>query len=114
MTMTIEQLKIAIFEAENYTDVDGFVSNLLLSPAFLSPADDRAEPDLSQSADLRKVWMGVKAPFRDFLAAFDMTQTKLSREFSIPLRTIQDWAGERRHCPIYVRKLMAAFLIIES
>ena len=112
MTTTIEQLRIAISEAANYTDVDGFVSDLLLSSAFLSPVDDHAEPDLSQSADLRKVWIGVNAPFKDFLAAFDMTQTQLSRSFGIPLRTVQEWAGERRHCPIYVRKLMAALLIL--
>lgn len=114
MTMTIEQLRIAISEAANYTDVDGFVSDLLLSSAFLSPLDDRAEPDLSQSAGLRKVWIGVNAPFRDFLAAFDITQTHLSRSFGIPLRTIQEWAGERRHCPIYVREMMATLLILDN
>lgn len=111
MTMTIEQLRIAISEAANYTDVDGFVSDLLL----LSPADDRAEPDLrSQSADLRKVWMGVNAPFRYFLAEFGIRQIQLSQMFDIPLRTIQDWAGERRHCPIYVRKMMATLLILDN
>lgn len=114
MTMTIEQLRIAISEAANYTDVDCFVSDLLLSSAFVSPACDCAEPDLSQSAELRKVWMGVNTPFRDFLAAFGITQTQLSRRFGIPIRTIQDWAGERRHCPIYVRKLMATLLILDN
>lgn len=114
MTMTIDQLRIAISEAANYTDVYIFVSCLLLSSAFLSPVDDRSEPDLSQSANLRKVWMAVNAPFRDFLAAFGVKQTKLSHRFGIPIRTIQDWAGERRSCPIYVRKMMATLLILDN
>jgi len=114
MTMTIEQLRIAISEAANYTDVDCFVDALLRSPAFAPPGYDYAELDPSQSADLRKVWVGVNAPFGDFIAEFSTTQTQLARQFGIPLRTIQEWAGELRHCPIYVRKMMATLLILDN
>lgn len=69
---------------------------------------------MSQSADLRKVWMAVNAPFRDFLAVFGVKQIQLSQRFGIPIRTIQGWSGERRSCPIYVREMMATLLILDN
>ena len=46
-------------------------------------------------------------PFRDLLAALGLSQTECSRRFGIPLRTVQGWANETRHCPPYIRLMMA-------
>ena len=36
-----------------------------------------------------------------------LTQTGLSRRYGIPLRTVQDWAGERRTPPHWLRLMLA-------
>lgn len=37
---------------------------------------------------------------------YGISQTELSRRFSIPLRTVQDWYAERRTPPAYVVNMM--------
>ena len=109
--MTTEQRCLAASEAANYSDPDAFVSDMILSSAFLPPEDEAAEPDLSQIPGLRLIWGAVHAPFREFLATLDMTQSECSRRFGIPLKTVQNWASSsptaRRECPVYVRLMMA-------
>jgi hypothetical protein len=100
--MTHDQITGAVRIAPQYDSPDAFCSSML--PLM----------DATQANDLRKIWIAVAAPFRDFLAKFGLTQAELSRKFSIPLRTIQDWAGERRSCPIYLRKMMATLLILDN
>lgn len=105
--MTPTQLTIAAQEAPHYSNPDAFVSDLLLSSAFLPPEDDTAEPDTAIAPQLRAIWMAVNASFSDFLAALGLTQTKLSRSYSIPLRTVQHWAAGDRECPVYVKLMLA-------
>ena len=61
-----------------------------------------------------QITSAVAAPFRDFLEEFGLTQTKLSRKFGIPLRTVQNWALGARKCPSYVRLMMAKLLILDN
>lgn len=105
--MTNTQLTLAITEAPNYTDPDAFVSDMLLSAAFVDPEDIEAQPDLAQVDDLRRIWTVVAAPFRDFLALLGVGQTALSRQHHIPLRTVQNWASGTSECPTYTRIMMA-------
>ena len=107
--MTTAQRLFAVQEAANYSDPDAFVSDLLLSAAFLPPEED-AEPDLSEADPLRMIWTAVCAPFRSFLEALGITQSQCSRRFSIPLRTVQGWALGERSCPVYVRLMMAEII----
>ena len=104
--MTTNQFALACSEAPNYSDPDAYVSDLLLSAAFL-PEDEQAEPDLSMADALRRIWIAAAAPFRDFLAALGRGQSELSRLYLIPLRTVQNWSGAERDCPIYTRILIA-------
>jgi len=46
-------------------------------------------------------------PFRDLLSAMGLNQANCARRFNIPLRTVQNWAGELRQAPPYVRLMMA-------
>ena len=105
--MNDTQLTLAINEAPNYTDPDAFVSDILLSAAFIEPGDDDAQPDLSQIDDLRTVWTVVAAPFRDYLALLGMGQSELSRTHHVPLRTVQNWAIGATSCPTYARIMLA-------
>ena len=105
--MTTTQLNLAVTEAPNYSDPGAFVSDMLLSSAFLPPEDDTAEIDTALAPQLRAVWAAVNAPFSDFLSALGLTQTELSRRYSIPLRTVQHWAAGDRECPVYVRLMLA-------
>lgn len=108
--MTHTQRSIAVQEAPNYSDPDAFVSDLLLSAAFLPPEDETAQPDMSLAPELRAIWVSTAAPFADFLSALGMRQTDFARRFYIPLRTVQGWKLGERECPAYVR-LMTAELI---
>lgn len=105
--MTDTQLALAITEAPNYTDPDAFISDILLSAAFLPPEDAAAQPDLAQVDDLHRVWTVVAAPFRDFLALTGYAQKQLSRRFHIPFSTVNGWARNERHCPTYIRLMIA-------
>ena len=43
---------------------------------------------------------------KELRLATDMNQTSFARYFEIPVRTVQDWEGERRTPPEYLVKLM--------
>ena len=105
--MTDTQITHAFSEAPNYTDPDAFVSDLLLSAAFLPPDDPEAQPDLTQTAPLRRIWQAANLPFRALLSELGLTQTGLSKRYGIPLRTVQGWAGETRTPPLWLRLMLA-------
>lgn len=107
--MTDTQLSAAVREAPHYSDPDAFLSDMLLSAAFLPPEDEDAQPNMSIAPELRAIWTAAAAPFADFLSALGLRQTDFSRRFFVPLRTVQSWKLGERECPIYVR-LMAAEL----
>ena len=105
--MTEFQITHAFSEAPNYSDPDAFVSDLLLSAAFIDPNDPEAQPDLSQTDPLRRIWQAATLPIRDLLPAMGLTQTALSKRYGIPLRTVQGWAGETRTPPLWLRLILA-------
>ena len=47
---------------------------------------------------------------RELIAEAGLNQSKFSRRFRIPLRTVQDWCGGRREMPEYL-KFMAAEIL---
>ena len=47
---------------------------------------------------------------QELIRAAGLNQTTFSRRFGIPLRTVQEWCGGRRHMPEYL-KYMAAELL---
>jgi hypothetical protein len=105
--MTDAQITHAFSEAPNYPDPDAFVSDLLLSAVFLPPDDPAGQPDLTLAEPLRRIWQAACLPVKPLLAELGLTQTGLSRRYGIPLRTVQDWAGERRTPPLWLRLILA-------
>lgn len=53
------------------------------------------------------IWGVANKPFQELLDDLGLNQSKCSRQFGIPLRTVQDWAGGRREPPQYIRLMMA-------
>lgn len=105
--MTDPQITHAFSEAPAYTDPDAFISDLLLSAAFLPPDDPEAAPDLTQADALRRIWQAANLPFKALLPLLGLTQTGLSRRYGIPLRTVQNWAGGHRTPPLWLRLMLA-------
>lgn len=104
--MTHTQITLAAQEAPHYSDQDAFISDMLLSSAFLPPEDETAAPDMSLAPALCTIWTAVNGTFAELLAALGLTQTKCSRRFRIPLRTVQGWKLGERECPLYIRLMM--------
>ena len=50
--------------------------------------------------------VGKMTDFKILLNKYKKTQTELSKEFSIPLRTVQNWCEGKRNCPSYVMSLI--------
>lgn len=47
---------------------------------------------------------------KDICIKYNLKQTELADRFGIPLRTVQDWHGERRTPPEYVVRMMVEIL----
>lgn len=109
--MTSKQITLAAQEAPNYSDPDAFVSDMLLSAAFLPPEDETAEPDMSLAPALRTIWTAVNGRFAELLTALGLAQTECSRRFRVPLRTVQGWKLGERECPLYIRLMMVELCI---
>ena len=47
---------------------------------------------------------------KEICEKYQLSQTALAKRFGIPLRTVQDWYGERRTPPEYVVRMMVELL----
>lgn len=47
---------------------------------------------------------------KDICAKYGITQTFIAKRFGIPLRTVQDWHGERRTPPEYVVRMIVEII----
>ena len=47
---------------------------------------------------------------KELCERYSISQTALAKRFDIPLRTVQDWYGERRTPPAYVISMMIELL----
>lgn len=103
--MTEKQIYWLYGEAANYNDPDAFASDAALS--LLDSDDPGQEVDMALFGQLQALWGVANDPFRALLEHMGLNQTQCSTRFCIPLRTVQDWAGERRTPPPYVRLMMA-------
>lgn len=92
-------------EAANYSDPDAFSSDAALS--IPGPEEPGWEADTALFEQLRVLWHIANDPFKALLERMGMNQSQCSRRFCIPLRTVQNWAGEARSAPPYVRLMMA-------
>lgn len=103
--MTDEQIYRLSAKAANCSDPDSFASGAALS--LLDQDEPGQEVDLALAGQLYTLWEVYHLPFQDLLDRMGLNQSQCSRRFCISLRTVQDWAGNRRNPPPYVRQMMA-------
>lgn len=81
-----------------------FVNNITLSV----PDDTSDCVDLDAEKDrLSSIWDLAHLSMRELVSRTSLSQTTFAKQAGIPLRTVQDWCGEKRACPAYVRFLLA-------
>ena len=56
---------------------------------------------------LANIWELAHLSMRGLVARTGLSQTAFAKQAGVPLRTVQDWCGEKRACPTYVRLLLA-------
>lgn len=83
---------------------DAFLSCITLSV----PDDASGCIDLDAEKErLSRIWKLAHLSMREMVACTGLSQTAFAKQVGIPLRTVQDWCGEKRACPTYVRFLLA-------
>lgn len=83
-----------------------FLNNVTLS------AEDGADGCIDMDAEktrLSHIWELAHLSMRELVACTGLSQTAFAKQAGIPLRTVQDWCGEKRACPAYVRFLLAMY-----
>lgn len=81
-----------------------FLNNVTLS------AEDGADGCIDMDAEkarLSRIWELAHLSMRELVTRTGLSQTAFAKGAGIPLRTVQDWCGEKRACPAYVRFLLA-------
>ena len=81
-----------------------FLNNVTLS----IPDDAAGCVDLDAEKErLSSIWELAHLSMRELVASTGLSQTAFAKQAGIPRRTVQDWCGEKRACPAYVRFLLA-------
>lgn len=93
-------------EAVSASNLDAFVAEWATSSVFDADSDG-AEPDYNAVvSQLTEIYAAVHRPVKEIAHQSGMTYAKLAERFCIPLRTVENWGGEKRECPIYTRLMM--------
>lgn len=61
----------------------------------------------AEKARLSTIWDIAHLSMRELVARTGLSQTAFAKQAGVPRRTVQDWCGEKRTCPTYVRFLLA-------
>lgn len=82
---------------------------VFLNSVTLSVPDDASGCiDLDAEKErLSRIWELAHLSMREMVARTGLSQTAFAKQVGVPLRTVQDWCGEKRACPTYVRFLLA-------
>lgn len=86
------------------TSLAAFLNNVTLS--IPDDADGCVDLD-AEKARLSAIWDVAHLSMRELVDRTGLSQTAFAKQAGIPLRTVQDWCGEKRSCPAYVRFLLA-------
>lgn len=93
-----------IMAADPATTCEAFLNNVTLSV----PDDSSGCIDLdAEKARLSRIWELAHMSMKELVSITGLSQTAFAKGAGIPLRTVQDWCGEKRACPAYVRFLLA-------
>lgn len=73
------------------------------------PDDANGCVDLdAEKRRLAQIWDVAHMTMKEIVDASGLSQTAFAKQAGVPRRTVQDWCGEKRACPAYVR-----FLLVE-
>lgn len=61
----------------------------------------------AEKARLSRIWELAHLSMKGLISLTGLSQSAFARGAGMPIRTVQDWCGERRTCPVYVRFLLA-------
>lgn len=81
-----------------------FLGNVTLS--IPDDADGCLDLD-AEKKRLSTIWELAHLSMRELVDRTGLSQTAFAKRVGIPLRTVQDWCGEKRACPVYLRFLLA-------
>lgn len=96
--------KLFNMAADPETSRVAFLNNVTLS----IPDDADGCVDLDAEKErLSTIWDVAHLSMRELVARTGLSQTAFAKQVGVPLRTVQDWCGEKRACPTYVRFLLA-------
>lgn len=101
MYTTAELFNVA---ADPATSREVFLNSVTLS--IPDDADGCVDLD-AEKARLSTIWDVAHLSMRELVARTSLSQTAFAKQVGVPLRTVQDWCGEKRACPTYVRFLLA-------
>lgn len=90
--------------ADSATSREVFLNSVTLS--IPDDADGCVDLD-AEKARLSAIWDVAHLSMRELIARTGLSQTAFAKQVCVPLRTVQDWCGEKRACPTYVRFLLA-------
>lgn len=85
------------------------VKEVFLNNVTLSIEDD-APGCIDLDAEKRRlaqIWDVAHMTMKEIVDASGLSQTAFAKQAGVPRRTVQDWCGEKRACPAYVRFLLA-------
>lgn len=93
-----------IMAADPEASREAFLNSVTLSTS--DDADGCVDLD-AEKERLSRIWELAHLSMREMVACTGLSQTAFAKQVGIPLRTVQDWCGEKRACPAYVRFLLA-------
>lgn len=89
--------------ADPATSRDAFLNSVTLSA---TDAPGCIDLD-AEKARLSRIWELAHLSMKELISLTGLSQTAFAKGAGIPLRTVQDWCGEKRVCPAYVSFLLA-------
>ena len=90
------------------TDPEASRAAFLNSVTLSIPDDADGCVDLDAEKErLSTIWDVAHLSMRELVARTGLSQTAFAQHAGVPRRTVQDWCGEKRACPTYVRFLLA-------
>lgn len=107
MKIKYKRFNEILYAAQKQPDLQLFLAEYGLPEWII----DEITPDESEAVELiTNIHHVVHLTPKELIAESGLSQTKFAVRFNIPLRTVQDWCGERRKMPNYLKFMVAEIL----
>lgn len=102
--MKDKQYSTCVAESQNYTDRDAYISELALSSMWGDlPDEDIPHERIEQ---LGSIYDAVHRSVKQIASDAGVSVRAIATRFCIPQRTMENWSGGQRECPVYLRLMM--------